>query len=96
MSDKLKIKIWKYEIPYYGFTATYIPKGAKPLCVANQDGKGVIWFEFDPDYDHEERWIIHSIMTNQEVYLSSSAKYIGSILFNDDSYVAHVYAEKGE
>ncbi len=73
---------WKLKIP--------ARRGAKAISVGLQDKIVMVWFEVDPDEDHETM-ILYSVGTGVGE-IPQGCRFIGTVV--EGSGVWHIYAEK--
>jgi hypothetical protein len=79
--------IHKFALPM-PVNAIYVAKGARVLCVQNQDNLPCIWFEVDPDAPDERREFI-TVPTGGLVDLG--AEYVGTAHGVEGWLVFHIY-----
>jgi hypothetical protein len=80
--------VWKYELD--GVTNTLdIPKGAKPLSVAQQHNALVLWAQVDPDAPTEKR-TVHVVGTGTPVP-DEVGPFIGTAVCDGGAWVFHIF-----
>ena len=86
--------IFKYPIAMLERTTLHIPKGAKLLCVAEQNGAWFLWAEIDTSKLPTKREIV-IVGTGQPMLKDAAMWYIGTI-HTSGGYVWHVFEELPE
>lgn len=81
-------KIYKYQIPNYGFSNVQMPVGAKIVAVQPQRGYAMMWAEVDPDAPTEERKFL--IVGTGQPLTEDAKTYVGTIQ-DGGGFVWHVY-----
>lgn len=84
------MKVWKYEIDFYGDTFTQaMPEGAMFLSAQIQRGTTpVMWFLVDPHAPHSERSFI-AVGTGQSV--PADAMCLATLQYYGGDLVAHLF-----
>ena len=93
----MKTLVHKWCVSVHGTTDIKIPHELEIVSVGNQKGSLVVWASGNPNsLELEERDSIRitSIHTGEECDgISVCGKFVGTVLFANDSYVVHVFAE---
>lgn len=80
--------VWKFEIVLTDEFTLSMPKFAKPLYVAVQDGKPCLWALVDPGAEREDRtFYVHG--TGHPV--PAAREHIGSFMLHDGAFVGHLF-----
>ena len=85
--------IWKYVLNMVGTTKIQMPIGALFLSVGNQHETLTLWVLHDKSSVHETRRI-QTVMTGEEVNLSTNDSFLGTVPFDNGNFIVHVF-EKG-
>ena len=93
------ITVYKYQLRGSNRTIVEMPKGAKILHVANQDGNPVLWARVDTERKIEERtillvgtgWPISDV--GVDPLKVDPWYYIGTFMSHNSSLVWHVFEE---
>lgn len=83
-------RIFKYELHGRGTTTVNIPKGARVLSVANQDEALMLWAAVTPSNPTEPRTFLVAL-TGQEIAVTPSFPFLGTVLFDNGNFVVHVF-----
>jgi hypothetical protein len=86
-------KIWKYELEITDRQMIPIPNGrAKPLAVAEQNGKLVMWVKVDEEYvdDKEYAFCVDIVGTGNT--LDTIGNYIGTVVMSY-GLVWHIFVD---
>lgn len=90
----MKKKIFKYVFderrPHIA-----MPAGSKIVSVGKQHGHIVIWAEVWPDEKLVQRRIV-AVVTGAEVPDDPDRIHLGTIGFNNDNFILHLYELPGE
>lgn len=95
----MKKLIFKYDLRPNDRTLLVLPRGAKPLYVAEQNGKIQLWVEQDKRPPKEEGILARAFLTvptGVEFNLSGVHRYLGTVLAVQGSLVWHVYEVTNE
>lgn len=90
--------VWKYKVtPNSNADANFsiilkVPRGTKPLCVMNQDGKCCIWMEVNPSAP--PRNMTFFCVGTGHGHVPDNAKYFGTVM--DSAGVWHFYRPNKE
>jgi len=90
------MKIYKYELAITD--SQVIPIGdsfAKPLCVAEQDGKLCMWVQLDENRQSNFAFGVKIFGTGNPIDDLSGHEYVGSVIMSN-SLVWHVYVCNAE
>lgn len=69
-----------------------VPKGSQIISVANQYNRITVYYMFDTEPSVEaEKLIIYIIPTGAEFELTTSYKFLGTILLYDGTLVFHLF-----
>lgn len=82
--------IWKYNLLRLGDQQIEMPKGAKPLSVAMQDGRLVLWSEVDTEQYTTELVTVYIIGTGNPMP-ERPLRFIGTA--QDGLLVWHIFVE---
>lgn len=85
--------IWKFELRP-DVSKVDMPRGARPLHVACQDGAFMLWALVDPNALKEPRWF-HVAGTGHPIKLSTVSGYIGTMHYPHGGLVFHVLEVTG-
>lgn len=87
---KVSPVIWKYSLSgQHQLTELEVPKGAKALSVATQDGHPQIWFLVNP-HAKTTKVSVHEIWTGREVsWKKKASQFIGT--YQHNYLVCHVF-----
>jgi len=84
-------QVFKYFLPTHGSSVMSMPRGWGFCAVGQQSGKAVLWAEVDPSAPRSPQQFFVYI-TGEEI--DPKAYYLGTVLFNEGSYVVHVYTKE--
>jgi hypothetical protein len=79
--------IWKYVLPVADVARLYMPKGARPLAVAEQAGALCLWVEVDPASPQEPRDFL--VRGTGNPFYGDEGNHIGTAVIGQ--FVWHVY-----
>jgi hypothetical protein len=88
--------VWKYRLRG-GTQRVDMPMGAKPLTVAEQDGRLTIWWLVDPEEVRVWPWVINVAITGVPIP-DDPGKLVGAIICTtppNEGVVLHVFARAG-
>lgn len=83
--------IYKYVVPIGDFMLK-LPARSRFLCIKNQRGQAVLWFEVEPELPTED-WHFSAHPTGGDIEREFKP-YLGTVLFNNGDLVFHFYGEK--
>jgi hypothetical protein len=84
-------QVFKYYLPTHGSIVMPMPRGWGFCAVRQQADRLVLWAEVDPSAPREsQQFFVY--MTGEEI--DPKAYYLGTVLFNEGSYVVHVYTKE--
>ncbi|HEU4344263.1 MAG TPA: hypothetical protein VFU31_22115, partial [Candidatus Binatia bacterium] len=81
--------IWKFDIPLLSEFALQLPQGAKPLHVAVQHGKPMLWCLVEPDAPRTRR--IFFLATTGRPFGKIPMDYIGTFQLEGGHFIGHVF-----
>lgn len=81
-------KIYKYNLQV-GISTINLPKNSKILHFNNQHNFPVIWCSVPSEEKSTEKRIFHMAVTGG--FEPENSQYIGTVLFEDGAFVAHLY-----
>lgn len=81
--------VWKYSTPVLDEFFIWMPKGAKPLHVHEQNDALCIWALVDPNEKATERRTFRVYGTGQMI--KESLPYLGTFHMHDGRLVFHVF-----
>ncbi|MEB5480880.1 hypothetical protein P8825_15045 [Shouchella clausii] len=87
-------KIFKYALPIKGTRLLSLPKNSQVLSVGNQRRNLVLWAAVDTDAKETEQHLITIETTDNPLSNVDNADFLGTVLFDHDEYVVHVFHEK--
>ncbi|KQL55941.1 MULTISPECIES: DUF7352 domain-containing protein [Bacillaceae] len=87
--------IFKYNLKLVLTQNLELPEGAKVLSVANQKDQLVLWAIVDPKVKEMDDYTV-VIGTTGDPLLDTASymDFIGTVMFDNDTFVAHVFCEK--
>lgn len=87
-------RIFKYELPVMETQLLTLPKNARVLSVANQRDNLVLWAAVDPQAKDVESHLITIGTTGNTLPDVQNTDFLGTVLFNNGSFVTHVFHKK--
>lgn len=81
--------VFKYRLPNYGQVSMMMPRGAKPLHVAEEMGGVSMWAEVDDSQPPEAR--IFLVRSTGAAFNGDEGRYVGTVVANGGLSVWHVY-----
>ncbi len=95
-------RIFKYQLEPNRRQLVYMPLGAKPLSVAEQNGMLVLWASVPVDPDTRKGTLstprVFVVVTTGDLFNDDGKTYIGSATLGkqgEEWFVAHVYEQEG-
>jgi len=89
--------IWKVQFRQaIGFTEMQFPEGAKVLSIHNQYQQLVMYIEVETDNIKTPRTFLVVETGKKMPEFEGTKEYIGTALFDSNTYVIHIYEIKGE
>jgi hypothetical protein len=82
--------VYKYPLPLNDRVTLEIPRGAKPLYVAEQNGQLCLWALVDPEHVEEERGF-YILGTGQRTTDDKTTQYVGTAICDGGRFVWHVF-----
>lgn len=86
--------IFKYVLLIKETQLVTLPKNAQVLSVANQRGNLVLWAAVNTQVKETEQHLITIGTTGNPLPDIRKANFLGTVLFDNDTFVAHVFHEK--
>lgn len=87
-------RIFKYELPVMETQLLSLPKDSQVLSVENQRENLVLWASVDLRTKESERHVILIGTTGNPLPNLDNADFLGTVLFNNGSFVTHVFHKK--
>lgn len=86
-------KIFKYTLEITPHQTLELPKGSTILSVANQYERLVLYVSVDTEETNNTSEVDVYILNTGDSLNAHTNEFIGTVLFHDGEYVAHVYLD---
>lgn len=91
----MSMTVWKTALKPMNVQQVAIPRGAQILSAHMQDNMPTIWYLCDTDAPLEDREIA-IVATGSAAPYPAEAHFIGTVLINGGSIVAHIFERNPE
>lgn len=86
----IMLTVYKYPLPIDDIVTIEIPKGAKILFIAEQNGDPFIWALVDPNNEKEQR-VFRFAGTGHKILTHHVGEFVGTFFASGGLFVWHIF-----